>query len=131
VAVAFYPSGDCSTSPYLEELQIVYNSNEAPYPPSLVTARALDGAVELSWRVSPDEDVRGYLVYYGTSSGVYYGQGAVLGASPLDVGNRTSLRIEGLQNGTLYFFAVVAYNGTGLRSDGKFSREVSARPLRF
>jgi hypothetical protein len=130
LAVAFYPSGDCETSPYLEEIKIGYNSNEAPYPPSLVSARALDGAVELSWRVSPDEDVRGYLIYYGTSSGVYYGQGAVLGASPIDAGNRTFLRIEGLQNGTLYFFAVVAYNETGLRPDGKFSREISARPLR-
>jgi hypothetical protein len=130
LAVAFYPSRDCETSPYLEEVRIGYNSNEAPYPPALVSARALDGAVELSWRVSPDEDVSGYLIYYGTSSGVYYGQGTALGASPIDAGNRTSLRIDGLQNGTLYFFAVIAYNGTGLRPDGKFSREISARPLR-
>jgi len=130
LAIAFYPSKDCETSPYLEELRIGYNCNEAPYPPSLVSARVYDGAVELSWRASPDEDVCGYFIYYGTSSGVYYGQGAALGASPIDAGNRTFLRIEGLQNGTLYFFAVVAYNGTGLRPDGKFSREVSARPLR-
>jgi len=130
VAVAFYPSGDCETSPYLEEVRIIYNSNDPPYPPSYVNARAVDGAVELSWRASPDEDVRGYLVYYGTSSGVYYGQGALLGNSPLDVGNRTSFRIEGLRNGTLYFFTVVAYDETGPRPDSIFSREVSARPLR-
>jgi len=130
VAVAFYPSGDCETSPYLEELRIVYNSNDPPYPPSWVNARAVDGAVELSWRASPDEDVRGYLVYYGTTSGVYYGQGALLGHSPLDVGNRTSFRIDGLRNGTLYFFAIVAYDETGSRPDSVFSREVSARPLR-
>ena len=138
IAAAFYPSGDSSTSPYLEELRIIYNKNEPPHPPSLVTARALDGAVELSWRRSPDENVRGYLIYYGTSSGVYFGQGAhsgnSSGNSPIDAGNRTSLRIDGLRNGTLYFFAVVAYSGNGSNlsnlHQGHFSREVNARPLR-
>jgi hypothetical protein len=134
VAAAFYPSADCETSPYLEEIRVVYDSNEPPYPPSLVIARALDGAVELSWRESPDADTRGYLIYYGTSSGVYYGQGAVQGESPLNGGNRTSLRIDGLKNGTLYFFSVAAYDGSGYTVQdlhpGKFSREVTARPLR-
>jgi hypothetical protein len=134
LAAAFYPSADCETSPYLEELRIVYDSNEPPYPPSLVLARALDGVVELSWRASPDSDTRGYLIYYGTSSGVYYGQGAAQGESPINAGNRTSLRIEGLKNGTLYFFVVAAYDGPpGTIRDlhpGKFSREVSGRPLR-
>ena len=134
IAADFYPSGDCSASPYLEELRIVYNRNDPPYPPSLVTARPTDGAVELSWRQSPDENVRGYLVYYGTSSGVYYGEGAMLGSSPINAGNRTSLRIEGLKNGTLYYFVIAAYDGAGPEPEklhsGKFSREVSARPLR-
>lgn len=135
VAAAFYPSGDCETTPYLAELKIVYERNDAPWPPSLVTARALDGAVELNWRPSPDSDTAGYLVYYGRSSGVYYGTGAVLGESPIDAGKRTSLRIEGLDNGTLYFFAVAAYDGGGIRAAelhaGKFSKEVTARPLRM
>ena len=135
VAADFYPSGDCQSSPYLEELKIVYNRNEPPFPPSLVSARAQDGAVDLNWRPSPDEHARGYLIYYGTSSGVYYGEGALLGSSPIDAGNRTSLRIEGLNNGTLYFFVVASYDGTGARivdlHPGKFSKEVSARPLRI
>ncbi|MDR1144280.1 MAG: hypothetical protein LBK77_08730 [Spirochaetaceae bacterium] len=132
LAAAFYPSADCETSPYLEEVRIVYDSNEAPYPPSLVIARALDGGVELSWRSSPDADTRGYLVYYGTSPGVYYGEGAAPGPSPINAGNRNSLRIDGLRNGTLYFFAVSAYDGPGSGDphQGKFSKEVSARPLR-
>jgi hypothetical protein len=134
ISAAFYPSADCETAPYLEEIRIVYDSNEAPYPPSLVVGKALDGAVELSWRASPDTDTRGYLVYYGTSSMVYYGQGAVLGESPINAGNRTSLRIEGLKNGTLYFFAIAAYDGSGgtIRDlhPGKFSKEVTVRPLR-
>ncbi|MCL1813254.1 MAG: hypothetical protein FWG29_07010 [Treponema sp.] len=134
IAADFYPSGDCSASPYLEELRIVYNRNDPPYPPSLVTVRPLDGAVDLSWRPSPDENARGYLVYYGTSRGVYYGEDASFGSSPINVGNRTSIRLEGLKNGTLYFFVIAAYDGTGSRPEdlhpGKFSKEVSARPLK-
>ncbi|MDR1506459.1 MAG: hypothetical protein LBI67_05090 [Treponema sp.] len=133
LASAFYPSGDCETSPYLEEIQVVYESNEAPYPPSLVTARALDGAVELNWRSSPDSDTTGYLVYYGVSSGVYYGEGALQGESPIDAGRRNALRIEGLKNGVLYFFAVASYDGNARTAlhPGKFSKEVTARPLRI
>jgi hypothetical protein len=130
LAAAFYPSGDCETGPYLEEIRVVYESNEAPYPPSLVTARALDGAVELNWRPSPDSDTAGYVVYYGTSGGVYYGEGAIQGGSPIDVGRRTSLRLDGLKNGVLYFFAVAAYDGSGVPHVGTFSKEVTARPLR-
>jgi hypothetical protein len=130
LAAAFYPGRDRETGPYLEEIRIVYESNEAPYPPSLVTAKALDGAVELNWRPSPDSDTTGYMVYYGTSSGVYYGEGAVQGESPVDAGGRTSLRLEGLKNGVLYFFAVAAYDGSGGLHAGKFSKEVTARPLR-
>ncbi|MDR1388903.1 MAG: hypothetical protein LBJ31_02890 [Treponema sp.] len=131
IAAAFYPSGDCESSPYLETIKLVYDSNDPPWPPSMVVARAQDGAVELSWRSSPDSDTRGYLVYYGTKSGVYYGEGSP-GASPLDAGNRTSLRIDGLRNGVLYFFAVAAYDGKGPVGfhEGKFSKETVARPLR-
>jgi hypothetical protein len=131
IAAALYPSGDCETTPYLEEIRIFYKSNEAPYPPSLVTAKALDGTVELSWRSSPDANTAGYLLYYGTSSGVYYGEGAVLGGSPIDMGRRNSIRIDGLKNGTLYYFAITAYDGTNPDfHSGKFSKEVTARPLR-
>jgi hypothetical protein len=129
LAAAFYPSSDCETSPYLEELRITYNKNDPPPPPSLLNARPLDGAVELSWRTSPGENVGGYLVYYGTSSGVYYGSGAVLGNSPIDAGNRTSLRIEGLTNGVVYYFKVAAYGDNGSAHAGALSREAAVRPL--
>jgi hypothetical protein len=130
LAAVIYPGRDCETGPYLEEIRIVYESNGAPYPPSLVTVRALDGAVELNWRPSPDSDTTGYEVYYGTSAGVYYGEGAVQGNSPIDVGRRTGLRLDGLKNGVLYFFVVAAYDESGVFHAGKFSKEVTARPLR-
>jgi hypothetical protein len=64
--------------------------------------------------------------------------------SPLDAGDRTSFRVEGLNNGTLYYFAVAAYSkydslnsgfvfepGRLVIEPGEFSREAAARPLRM
>jgi hypothetical protein len=139
-AAVLYPSGDGETSPYLEEIRLLYRPDKPPRPPSQLMATASDGAVTLSWRNSPDTDAAGYLVYYGTARGEYFGNGADLGASPLDAGKRGSLRIEGLRNGTVYYFAVAAYSldspqntlsgGKAELREGEFSREVSARPLR-
>jgi hypothetical protein len=39
----------------------------------------------------------------------------------------TSIRIEGLKNGTLYYFSVASYDKI-LREPGDFSRETAARP---
>ncbi|MDR2403539.1 MAG: hypothetical protein LBD78_05870 [Spirochaetaceae bacterium] len=129
LAVQFYPSGDGETTPYLEEIRIVYRPDLPPNPPPVVTAIARDGAVDLSWKGSPDPDTAGYLVYYGLSRGEYFGTAAVQGASPINVGNRTSVRITGLQNGVLYYFAVSAFDRIEPLHGGEFSREVSARPL--
>ncbi|MDR2185580.1 MAG: hypothetical protein LBO80_07955 [Treponema sp.] len=133
LAAVFYPSGDGETTPYLDELRIIYVPDNPPRPPSMVSAAARDGAVDLSWRASPDEDTAGYLVYYGEAPGEYFGAGAALGASPVNAGKRTSLHIDGLKNGSLYYFTVAAYD-SGSPPDsfhcGDFSREVTARPLR-
>jgi hypothetical protein len=126
LAVDFYPSANGETSPYLEELRIMYLPDEPPLPPSNVTAIALDGAVQLRWKSSPDKNTLGYLVYYGTASDDYFGEDAVLGASPINAGKQNTIYIDGLKNGTLYYFRVAAYT----HDAGEFSREVRARPLR-
>jgi hypothetical protein len=130
LAAAFYPSGDGEAAPYLDEIRLVYRRDDPPRPPSLVAAFARDGAVDLSWRPSPDTDLSGYLVYFGAASGEYFGKSAALGASPIDAGKRTSLRIGGLENGALYYFSVAGYDRGSPANAGEFSREVSARPLR-
>jgi hypothetical protein len=130
VAAVFYPSGDGETTPYLDEIRIIYRPNVPPPPPALLVAAAHDGGVDLTWRASPDTDILGYLVYYGPAQGEYFGEEALLGASPIDAGKRTSLRIDGLVNGTLYYFTVAAYDRAEPFHIGPFSREVSARPLR-
>jgi hypothetical protein len=125
LAVDFYPSANGESSPYLEGLGITYLPDEPPLPPAQLTAIAMDGAVQLRWKSSPDQNTRGYLVYYGTSSDDYLGEDAILGASPIDVGKQNAIYIDGLKNGTLYYFRVAAYS----HHAGEFSREVRARPL--
>ncbi|MDR0561680.1 MAG: hypothetical protein LBG73_03230 [Spirochaetaceae bacterium] len=130
LSAVFYPSGDGETTPYLDEIRIIYRPDEPPQPPAMVTAVARDGAVELTWRASSDTDVLGYLVYYGTAQGIYFGDDARPGPSPINAGKGTSLRIDGLTNGTLYYFAIAAYDRLEPLHLGTASREVSARPLR-
>jgi len=134
LAVDFYPSADGECSPYLEEILINYAPNEAPVPPSSLTAVASDGSVQLRWKSSPDLETEGYLVYYGTKRGEYFGEDAIIGVSPIDAGKHNSLFIDGLKNGVLYYFSVAAYKrGDSTNSPapyiGEFSREVTARPL--
>jgi hypothetical protein len=152
IAVDFYPSSDGETTPYLDEMRIVFQPNEPPLPPSNFTAVAVDGGVMLSWKQSPDSSTAGYLVYYSPVRGELFGADAALGLSPIDAGKVTSLMIDGLKNGTLYYFRVAAYDltgdfgTTGSRTSGsetfgsepfgsrsynigEFSREVTARPL--
>jgi hypothetical protein len=130
LAVDFYPGADGETSPYLSELRVIYSAAEPPPPPAYVAAVAMDGAVELTWRASPSRDVGGYYVYYGTAKGEY-----LESKCPIDAGNKTSIIIDGLKNGTIYYFAIAAYNkpeNGGQRfipETGEFSREASARPL--
>ena len=75
----------------------------------LLTSRVLASqSLTLSWYPSPDTNVVGYNVYYGTSSRVY--------TSRLSVGDTTSATVTGLQEGYTYFFAVTAVDCVGLES---------------
>jgi hypothetical protein len=131
IAAEFYPSGSGETTPYLEELRVTYIPDDPPRPPAYVSAVPRNGAVELSWGNSPDRDTTGYLVYYGVSKGDFFGDDAAAGASPINVGKRNSILIEGLSGGVLYYFAVSAYDSLNPAHAGEFSREASARPFRI
>ena len=97
-------------------------------PPSRVKAIAGNGYVDLVWNYSLDESSAGYYVYYGTRPGEYLGQIAINGASPIDVGNINSVRINGLKNGAIYYFAIATYSKYDKKIVGNFSEEVFARP---
>ena len=135
LAVDFYPSADGESSPYLEELRITYLPDEPPLPPASLVAVAVDSGVQLRWKNSPDMDTAGYLIYYGVSPDEYFSEDAAQGPSPIDAGKRNAFFIDGLKNGTLYYFRVAAYDwrdpgASAAFHAGEFSREVRARPLR-
>ncbi len=80
-------------------------------------------SVQLTWEANPEPGV-GYKLYYDTDSDALYGgKGAQEGNSPIDVGNKTSYTLSGLQNDAIYYMAVTAYydhNG----NESPFSDEV-------
>ncbi|MCL2264778.1 MAG: fibronectin type III domain-containing protein [Treponema sp.] len=125
IAVDFYPSSDGETAPYLEKLNIIYMPGEPPAPVRNLSAVASDGAVSLKWRHSTSANTQGYLIYYSAVRGELFGKDAALGSSPIDVGMANNVLLEGLKNGTLYYFRVAAYDS----EIGEFSSEVTARPL--
>ena len=67
----------------------------------------------LAW--DPAANAAGYRLYSGTASHVYTQQ--------TEVGNATSTLVSNLINGQTYFFAVTAYNATGVESPA--SNEIS------
>jgi hypothetical protein len=111
-------------------MHISYIPDPPPPPPVGLTAVPRDGQVELSWAPGLQHDILGYLVYYGEQPGRYFGSDADNGVSPLDVGPATTITLSGLENGTLYYFAVSAYDVAGVHSATELSREVAARPAR-
>jgi hypothetical protein len=130
IAADFYPSADGESSPYLEQMSVVYIPGEPPLPARNLTASAKDGGVQLNWKQSPSANTAGYLVYYSAVRGELFGNDAALGQSPIDAGNTDRIYIDGLKNGTLYYFRVASYDLTdGDYNVGEFSAETSARPL--
>ena len=71
----------------------------------------------LAWNPNAEPDIGGYVLYWGTQSGVY--------TSNSNVGNVTTKQVTGLADGTVYYFAVKAYNTAGLMSG--YSSEVSGQ----
>ena len=129
--VEMYPDGTRTKSPRLSSLRVVYEQNLPPAPPAGLVVTAGNGKVTLTWRKVNDLNLKGYLVFYGTSPHNYLGTGAAQGDSPIDAGSATTLEIGGLENGSLYYFTVAAYDTSDPRQQSEFSTEISARPSRM
>lgn len=127
-----YPDAGGEQSPSVGPIKIRYQPDLPPSPPSVARATGGDGRITVRWSSVSESDVRGYVVYYGLASGDYFGTGSSEGPSPVFVqgANATSLTLNGLRNGTLYFIAVAAYDDATPPHIGEFSREISARPSR-
>jgi hypothetical protein len=75
---------------------------------------AYSAEVMLAWDPNDEDDLAGYKIYYGTSSGNY--------STSVDVGNTTEYTITGLNDGVTYYFAATAYDTSDNESD--YSEEV-------
>ncbi len=128
VAAELLPDGAGSKTPSLTQLTLKYTEAELPLPPFTVQAEPGDGEVTLTWSYSVDDSAGGYYVYYGSKPGEYLGRVALEGSSPIRVGNKTSITLTGLNNGTIYYFAVSSYSRIDGRINGVLSKEVFARP---
>jgi hypothetical protein len=80
-----------------------------------VVRQAHAGDVRLEWNANPEPDIAGYVLVWGTASGVYT-QSATVDAAVV------THQVTNLVDGT-YFFAVRAFNVAGLHSG--YSSEVS------
>ncbi len=127
----FHTDGEEERSPAVSRAEVLYEPNPPPGPPGELQALPQDGAVVLRWSGVENPDLAGYLLYYGAASGTYRGRAAEEGPSPIDVGNRKEIRLTGLENGRLYYFAVASYDTAGSEHHGRLSSEAHARPSRI
>lgn len=82
------------------------------------SAIAQTTTITLAWDAPNDATVTGYVVAYGTTSGMY--------PTEIDVHNVTTTQIANLDSTKAYFFVVRSYNASGTRSNA--SNEVVYRP---
>ncbi len=127
IRLKMYANGTGTLSPEIHSIQAVYDKNLPPLAPLSLKAVPGNGSVTLYWKNIGEADIQGYLIYYGTKSGVYFNDDAQEGASPIPVSGG-SYTLHGLTNGTLYYFAVAAFDKAGASFPGAFSKEISIRP---
>lgn len=127
-----YPDAAGESAPAVASIAVRHEPDRAPNPPRGVVASAGNGRIVVRWKKGSEPDLAGYMVYYGTAPGEYFGVGAAEGPSPVVVPDpdATSLALNGLANGTLYFIAVAAYDRADPPHIGDQSDELSARPSR-
>ena len=73
------------------------------------------GTALLSWDPNTENNLAGYKIYHGTSSGNY--------TLISDVGSITEFTVNNLADGQTYYFVVTAYDTSG--NESSFSSEVS------
>lgn len=128
VAANLFPDGAGMVSPAISSIELDYAVLPNPQPPHKLSVEKGDSSVMLSWSYSVDDSTGGYYIFYGNKPGEYLGRISAEGCSPLDAGNATSYKITGLENGTIYYFAVAAYSKYDENIRGELSKEVYARP---
>ena len=122
IRAEFESDTERSSSPILNNMEIVYHNGKAPQKPINLTATAVNNSVVLRWEGS-HENITGYKIYYGTKSGIYNNADNV----PIIVENQTEYVINGLRNGEIYYFTITAIGGEGGNIESAFAEEVFVR----
>ncbi len=151
------PSPDGAHSPVASDIQIDYQLDESPMPPSfLETVESGDRYVTLRWNKNVDADIMGYRIYYAIKEGTYDGVISVINGKriandltgksyievtltnntieenmPLD--KKGILSFPLFRNTVLYYFAVTAYDSykpdTPYNHESPLSNVTTARPF--
>lgn len=75
----------------------------------LFTSAAFSASIKIGWDPVTSTSIAGYKIYYGKASRSY--------STNITVGNVNTYTVSGLSEGTIYYFAVTAYDGQGRESD--------------
>ena len=90
-------------------------------PPKNLKSYPANNAVNLTWEANDDPNVTGYAIYMSKSPGSRY----------IPVAKRIKenyVTVDGLKNGTRYYFVVAAINNTYPPVESAYSNETSAVP---
>ncbi|HRU39902.1 MAG TPA: fibronectin type III domain-containing protein, partial [Candidatus Goldiibacteriota bacterium] len=90
-------------------------------PPKNLQSYPANNAVNLTWEPNDDPNVTGYAVYMSNSPGTRY----------IPVAKRVKenyVTVDGLKNGTRYYFVVTAINNTYPAVESAYSNETSVSP---
>ena len=86
----------------------------APSNLSSMISAENENNITLNWSLNSETDLAGYLVYYGSESGVYDGVDANEGESPITISTFEEFELSGLPDGgSQYFFVVRAFDLSG------------------
>ncbi|AWG42830.1 hypothetical protein CR532_02375 [Candidatus Borreliella tachyglossi] len=129
IKVEFYPSGNPIDSPALYNMMITYIPEAAPFPPVITKAVPGSGEIFIEWVPVINSNIVGYYIYVGVSPGNYYEKSGGVLTSPIDVGDQTSFKITGLEDGRLYYISIASYNLDKSVNETSFSKEISVRPM--
>ncbi|MEQ8579290.1 MAG: CARDB domain-containing protein [Balneola sp.] len=90
----------------------------APSSLSSMISAENESNITLNWSLNSEPDIAGYLVYYGSESGVYDGVSANEGESPITISTFNEFELSGLPDGgSQYFFVIRAFDLSGNISD--------------
>jgi len=128
------PFPDTDTPIALRKLRLEYTVDEYPVSPFLVSAVPGDGKAVITFLPSPEDDISGYEVYYGSRSQDYICSDSASGVSPVFVpagASKNSIKpvqyiLDGIRNERPYFISVRTIDRNGQRSG--YSRELYVRP---